>query len=188
MFRQISILGFIGLLLVATAAPAEAQARRWAGIGMAAAGGVMAALTPTRCRVTGSLGEDAGEVVFSNLVGDIAVVFTDPRNPVTERANGRCTLDWTVDGSQGLFLFGSLVDVESLGSKAASSFRGDYDFVDDTQGSARAEGYKPRGQLFGGIALAGAGAVLALLPGGDQVRPTIDFRRRSFGVARTVGW
>ena len=151
---------------------------------MAAAGGVAAALTPTRCRVTGALGEDAFDIVFSNSVGDIAILFDNPRNVMTERANGRCTLDWTVDGISGLFLFGRLSATRSLGSELASEFRGDYPFVDDSQGTATAEAYKPRGQLLGGIALAGAGAILALLPGGDQVRPTLDFQRRRFGVTQ----
>ena len=193
MLRQILTLGCAGLLLATTAVgPAEAQMRRWAGIGMAAAGGVVAALTPTKCRVAGALGEDAFDIVYSNPVGSVAVLFDNPRNAMTERTGGRCTLDWTVDGTTGLFLFGRLTDTSSLGSKLASEFRDrrdfDLSFVDDTQGTAMAEAYKPKGQLFGGIALAGAGAVLALLPGGDQVRPMIDFRHRRFGVARTVGW
>ena len=159
---------------------------------MAAAGGVVAALTPTKCRVAGALGEDAFGTVFSNSVGSVAVLFDNPKNAMTERTGGRCTLDWTVDGTTGLFLFGRLTDTSSLGSKLASEFRDrddfDLSFVDDTQGTAMAEAYKPRGQLFSGLALAGAGAVLALLPGGDQVQPTLDLRRRMFGVSRTVGW
>lgn len=190
MVKQIPTVGLGVLLTVAaTAIPAEAQMRRWAGIGMAAAGGVVAALTPTRCRVSGELSnESAFGIVFSNTVGDVGVLFDNARSPVAERVGGRCDLDWRVDGSAGAFLFGRLVQVESLGSKKASEFRGDYPFVDDTRGAARAESYKPRGQLLAGLGLAGAGAVLALLPGGDQVRPSIDLRRRSVGVSRTVGW
>ena len=188
MFRQIFTLGLIGFLMAVTAPTADAQMRRWAGIGIAAAGGVVVALTPTKCRVAGELGEDAFDIVFSNVVGDIAVLFDNPRSAVTERTGGRCSLDWTVDGTIGLFLFGQLAGTDSLGSKPASEFRGDYAFVGDTQGTAMAESYKPKGQLFGGLALAGAGVVLALLPGGDQVRPMLDFRMRRFGVTRTVGW
>ena len=145
MRRQILTLGLIGLLMAATAPTADAQMRRWAGIGMAAAGGVLAALTPTKCRVTGALGEDAFDIVFSNRVGDVAVLFDNPRSAVTERTGGRCALDWTVDGTTGLFLFGRLAETRSLGSMPASEFRDDYSFVDDTQGTAMAEAYKPKG-------------------------------------------
>ena len=188
MFRQTLTLGLISLLMAATAPTADAQMRRWAGIGIAAAGGVVVALTPTKCRVAGALGEEAFGIVFSNAVGDVAVLFDNPRSAVTERTGGRCALDWTVDGTTGVFLFGQLVSTSSLGSMLASEFGDDFSFVDDTQGTAMAESYKPKGQLFGGLAVAGAGAVLALLPGGDQVRPMLDFRMRRFGVTRTVGW
>ena len=87
MRRQILTLGLIGLLMAATAPTADAQMRRWAGIGMAAAGGVLAALTPTKCRVTGALGEDAFDIVFSNRVGDVAVLFDNPRSAVTESSD-----------------------------------------------------------------------------------------------------
>ena len=187
--QMILTVGLVGAMIIATtAAPAQAQPRRWVGVGMAAAGGVLVALTPTKCRVAGELGEDAFDIVFSNSVGNIAVLFDNPRNPVTERVNSSCDLDWTVDGSLGLFLFGSLVDVDSLGTKSASEFREDHPFVVDSQGTAQAEAYKPKGQLLGGLAIAGAGVVLALLPGGDQVRPMVDFQRRTYGVSRMVSW
>jgi hypothetical protein len=162
--------------------------RRWAGIGIAAAGGVVTVLTPTRCRVTGALGDDAFEIVASGVYTDLAVLFDNPRNPTATRAGSRCDFDWTVDGTAGLFLFSSLIDAANIGTKKASEWRPDYAFVDETRGDARAEAYKPRGQLIGGLALVGAGVVLALLPGGDQMQPTIDFGRRLVGVSRTVGW
>ena len=186
--------------VVSTARWRPAQARRWAGIGMAVAGGVLAALTPTNCRVAGELGDRAVSTtgvttpaeVARLLPGsrdDIEVLFENPRNAVAERTSGRCALDWTVDGTARSFVFGRYARTTSLGfRRTASEFRNDYPFVDETRGDARAEAYKPRGQLIGGLALAGAGAVLALLPGGEQVRPTLDFRRRSFGVARSVTW
>ena len=192
--------GMVEAPVVSTARWRPAQARRWAGIGMAVAGGVLAALTPTNCRVAGELGDRAVSTtgvttpaeVARLLPGsrdDIEVLFENPRNAVAERTSGRCALDWTVDGTARSFVFGRYARTTSLGfRRTASEFRNDYPFVDETRGDARAEAYKPRGQLIGGLALAGAGAVLALLPGGEQVRPTLDFRRRSFGVARSVTW
>ena len=206
-------LTMIAFLLVATAAPVEAQVRRWVGVGMAAAGGVVAALTPTKCRAVGELGGGVSERVFDNRTyslllgvsgGWIDLGFENPRNPVAELSGKTCSFDWTVDfATTGrVWLFNRVILDESTREKMLASearrditrttgdgYTGAWPSVDATRGSARAESYKPKGQLFGGLALAGAGAVLALLPGGgDQVRPTIDFRRREFGVQRSISW
>ena len=109
-------------------------------------------------------------------------MFDNARGPTATKANGRCDFDWTVDGTPVLIsIFGDVVgDTEA---DMASNLRSDYPEVAETQGSARAEKYRPKGLLYGGLGMAAAGALLAVLWSDVPVMRDVSVSPTRGGVA-----
>ena len=183
--------------LVREAAAAAAQGgtrqrsavRTWSGVGLLA-GGVALAFSRRDCRVAGLLSTDSAvRVVAANAVGAAGIVFDDARSATAEKSSGRCFLDWTVDGTPVVVtIFGSVVGDSVTGT--ASEFRSDFPEVDETRGTARAESYWPKGQLYGGLALAAVGGLLATIWAEVDVLQSVDLSVSPgrFQVGRTFGF
>ena len=140
----------------------RSMARTWAGVGLAA-GGVVVAFLRQNCRVAGMLSdESAVHVELVNIAGAVGLVFDNARGATATKVDGRCDLDWTVDGTPvATTIFGDIVGDTTAGT--ASDIRRDFPVVDETQGNARAESYRPKGLLYGGLGMAAAGALLATI-------------------------
>ncbi len=180
-----------------TGAPARrSMARTWGGVGLVA-GGVIVAFSRQECRLAGSLSSETHAHALPldsgfRGVDSALVVFHDARNVVVSKAEGRCHLDWTVDASAVIVADGrSYVTGETL-TRSISEWRATFPTpeAEATRGTAHAEPYRPVGHLYGGLALAGVGALLATvwsdvpavrnvaftpMPGGGSVSRTFGF-------------
>ena len=180
--RLVLILVVGGLLLSpCAAATAEAQARRWIGVAISAAGAGVIAAGARACTVSGELG---GTHVERSDRTHVSLTIT--RTP----SNVRCTSDGLLN-----YDISYVVDSGDFGtiSEGTVPLRepGDHGPAASPIQQAltgTAEVGPNMGIVWGGVGLAAAGAVLALLPGGDQVAPSLDLRRRSFSLNRRISW
>ena len=140
----------------------RSMARTWIGVGLAA-GGAVVALMRQDCRVAGTLSDEAAvHILAVNIAGSAGVVFDNARQATATKTDGRCDFDWTVDSTPVLLsIFGDTVYDTSV--EQVSDLRSDFPEVVETQGTARAEKYRPKGLLYGGLGMAAAGALLAVL-------------------------
>lgn len=160
----------------------RSMARTWIGVGLAA-GGAVVALMRQDCRVAGTLSdESAVHISLINSAGSVGVVFDNARQPTATKVDGRCDFDWTVDGTPVLLsIFGDRVGTTT--ADKASELRSDFPEVAETQGSARAEKYRPKGLLYGGLGMAAAGALLAVLWSDVPVMRDVSVSPTRGGVA-----
>ena len=192
--RYFMVIGFTAagmLLSIATSAQAQdrSMAKTWTGIGLMA-GGVVTAFSRQDCRVGGILSDEtAVHLAVANVAGAVGVTF-DGRNPVVSRVDGRCMLDWTIDSRVLLVsIFGD--EVSPVSTRPASEFREDFPKeIEETRGDAAAQAFWPKGMLYGGLAMAGVGALLATVWADTAAARRLDIRFTRHGVraSRSFGW
>ena len=165
------------LALPALAVPAAAQtSRRVTGAAMAVAG-VLTVFQNFDCRVTGQLG--SATVPYGGVI---------PMIPPGEVVHTGVNLNRSCDAADadGRLQF----DVHNDFTDRTRSYQGSTwspSFPHhEVMGTAKAG--RNTAAIASGVALAGIGALLAFLPGGDAIEPNIDVTRREVRFVRSVSW
>ena len=174
-------IGIVTLGVCLLAGTAEAQTRRWAGVGLAA-GGVLMTLASGTCSI------DAVRDGLSATESDGLLIATIS-NPRVRGGNqpwpgGRCgfEVDWRLTGAWSGTTYGS----GTHNDRTVRMLPGVTDSVvnevlDDMRGRNSA-------LFFGGLGAIGAGAVLALLPGDGQRIVDLQVDRHRVRLSRSFGW
>ena len=195
----------------------EAQTRRWVGIGVAFAGAVLAAADingPSTCPSIHPGHESLPPSEWSDweaapLVDQWASPW-EVRNqsywhatlPQTRSMphNGTCLRAFTIfqEHPWQQRLTGRPEDVKPYGSSRGSYFRSNdpnltqeqqriRDRILELYGNVDPVHSSNRLQLYGGFALIGLGAMMAIIPD-SPVQPIVNLRSRTFGVQRSLSW
>lgn len=151
----------------------RSMARTWAGVGLMAAGAALAA-TGSECRVSGEFATFSQSTFIGsvNLTGRSPVLSEDCR-----------LTDFTITGNVGFDTLNRRASEYNVNSLQR-------DIKRHIEANVRGESALKAGTLYGGIALIGVGALIAVLwsdvpvaetvtftprPGGGQVRASIGF-------------
>ena len=142
----------------------RSMARTWAGVGLMAAGGVIAA-TGSECRVSGSFATYSQATFLGsvNLTGRSPVLSDDCR-----------LTDFTIAGNVGFETLNRMASDYNINELQRS-------IKTHIESDVRGEKALKAGTLYGGIALVGVGALIAILWSDVPVAESVTFTPRPGG-------